>query len=111
MKKLLFPLAFTFALLQFSTFLYAQSSSKSFSLEDLMKNRIFSSASVDGVKSMNDGVHYTTLSDDIRKIEKFSYKTGKSVATILNLDDFPDSEIKMIVDYEFSADENRLLMQ
>ena len=111
MKKLLFSLAIATALLQISAISFAQSDSKPFTLEDVMKTRIFASSSVDGLKSMNDGVHYTTLSEDYRRIEKFSYKTGESVAMILNLDDFPDSKVRMIVDYEFSADENRLLIQ
>lgn len=111
MKNLLLTLSVILTLLQFPAFTNAQERSKSFTLEDLLKKRVFSSASVDGLKSMNDGIHYTTLSDDNRKIEKFSYKTGKSVATILNLDDFPDSKIKMIFDYEFSSGENRLLIQ
>jgi len=111
MKKILVTLTILLALLQISALSYAQNNSKYFTLEDLMKKRIFSSSSVDGLKSMNDGVHYTTVSDDSRKIEKFSYKTGKSVSTILNLDDFPDLKIQMIVDYEFSTDESRLLIQ
>jgi len=111
MKKNLASLLLFLVLLHLTAFAFAQTNSKPFTLDDLMKKRIFSSASVEGLKSMNDGVHYTTLSDDYRKLEKFSYKTGEKVTTILNLDDFPDAEIKMIVDYEFSADESRLLIQ
>lgn len=111
MKRFLTTLSIILFLLQLTAGSYAQSGNKPFSLEDLMKKRIFSSSSVDGLKSMNDGIHYTKLSEDNLKIEKFSYKTGKSVAVILNLEDFPGSKIKQIVDYEFSADENRLLIQ
>lgn len=76
-----------------------------------MKKRIFSAASVDGLKSMNDGLHYTILSEDYQKLEKYSYKTGEKTATLLDLADFGDSGIKMIIDYEFSADEKRILIQ
>jgi dipeptidyl-peptidase-4 len=111
MKRFLirFSIAFALSIVSFAT--QAQGNNKPFTLEDLMKKRIFSSASVDGLKSMNDGVHYTTLSEDYVKLEKFSYKSGEKVATILDLEEFPDSKIKMIVDYEFSADEKRLLIQ
>ncbi|NTW26426.1 MAG: S9 family peptidase, partial [Lentimicrobium sp.] len=111
MKKNLVSLILLLVFVQVTAFSFAQSVSKPFTLDDLMKNRLFASASVDGLKSMNDGVHYTTISDDYRKLEKYSYKTGEKVATLLSLDDFPDSKIKMIVDYEFSADESRLLIQ
>lgn len=111
MKKNLSSILLIVLALLLQTGIYAQNTGKPFSLEDLMKKHVFSAASVDGLKSMNDGEHYTTISDDYRKIEKFSYKTGEPVATILNLDDFPDSGIKMILAYEFSADEHQLLIQ
>jgi len=111
MKKHLLSFVLFLATFQISLTAFSQGNSKPFTLEDLMKKRIFASASVDGLKSMSDGIHYTTLSDDNRQLEKFSYKTGEKVATILNLDDFPDLKIRMIVDYEFSADESRLLIQ
>ncbi|MBK6966694.1 MAG: S9 family peptidase [Bacteroidales bacterium] len=111
MKRFLVPFLVVLALFQLPVSAQGQSLRKPFSLDDLMKKRVFAAASVDGLKSMNDGVHYTTLSEDNLKLEKFSYKSGEKVATILDLGEFPDSEIKMIVDYEFSADEKRLLIQ
>ncbi len=111
MKRFLVPFLVVLALFQLPVYAQGQSLRKPFSLDDLMKKRVFAAASVDGLKSMNDGVHYTTLSEDNLKLEKFSYKSGEKVATILDLGEFPDSEIKMIVDYEFSADEKRLLIQ
>ncbi|MFH1120892.1 MAG: DPP IV N-terminal domain-containing protein [Bacteroidota bacterium] len=111
MKMRLLSLTLILATLQITFTASAQESGKPFTLEDLMKKRIFAPASVEGLKSMGDGIHYTTLSEDNRQLEKFSYKTGEKVATILNLDDFPEIKIRMIVDYEFSADEGRLLIQ
>jgi len=111
MKRIFVVLTVTLAFLQVSVSIQAQNVSNPFTLEDLMKNRIFSSASVDGLKSMNDGLYYTTLSEDNLKLEMYSYKSGEKVATILDLGEFTDSGIKMIVDYEFSADEKRLLIQ
>ena len=98
MKKQFISFAAILVLIHLSITSFAQSGVKPFTLEDLMKKRIFASASVDGLKSMSDGIHYTTLSEDNRQLEKFSYKTGEKVATILNLDDFPDLKIRMIVD-------------
>lgn len=111
MKRFLITFSVALALFQVSVVTQAQGINKPFTLEDLMKNHIFSSASVDGLKSMNDGIHYTALNEDNLKLEMFSYKSGEKVETILDLGEFPDSGIKMIVDYEFSADEKRLLIQ
>lgn len=111
MKKNLIPLFLLLALLPWMNSGFAQNASKTFTLEDLMKKRIFSAASVDGLKSMNDGLHYTILSEDYQKLEKYSYKTGEKTATLLDLADFGDTGIQMIIDYEFSADEKRILIQ
>lgn len=89
----------------------AQQETKSFTLDDLLNKRIFASASVIGLKSMNDGLHYTTLSRDYSRIDKFSYATGEKVDGILDLAQIPDSAVKRIVGYEFSADEGSLLIQ
>jgi len=85
--------------------------SKPFTLEDMLNKRIFASASVIGLQSMNDGLHYTALSRDYSRIEKFSYQTGEKVAEILDLSQHTEAEVKRIVGYEFSADEGRLLIQ
>lgn len=88
-----------------------QGNDKKLALEDFMKKRVFAAASIEGFRSTNDGQSYTTLSDDYQQIEKYSYKSGNKVSTVLNLSEAKDSGVKMIVDYEFSADESRLLIQ
>lgn len=90
---------------------FSQDKAKSVTLEDILKKRTFAPAYVQGIRSMNDGLHYTTLSDYNRKLVKSSYKTGQEVAVILDLNEFEDSGIKMIVDYEFSAGEDKILIQ
>lgn len=75
-----------------------------------MVNGTFSQKSVQGLLSMNDGVHYTTLEEGGTKIVKYSYATGKAVDTLLNLNTLKDAEIKSINEYEFSADESRILL-
>lgn len=93
------------------TLVQGQNNSKRFGLEDLIKKRIFAAASIDGFRSTNDGQHYTTLSDDYQRIEKFSYKSGDKVSTILDLSEAQVTGVKMIIDYQFSADETSLLIQ
>lgn len=50
---------------------------KQLSLNDFLVNGTFSTKGVSGLRSMNDGEHYTVLEDRGTKIVKYSYKTGK----------------------------------
>lgn len=111
MKRIASALLLLVFLLPATLTVSSQNEFKPFSLDDLLRKRIFAQASVYGIRSMNDGLHYTTLSDDYQKIEQYSYKTGKLVSKILDLSEFEASGIKMIVDYEFSADEKKILIQ
>jgi len=94
----------------FSIFTFAQENVKKITMEDLMLNRTFSQKSVYGLRSMNDGIHYTTLEEGGTKIVKYSFATGKVVETLLDLTALKDAEIKYIGEYEFSSDEKRILL-
>ncbi len=80
------------------------------SLEDLFVNNTFRTEGVYGIRSMNDGNHYTVLENGNRQIIKYSYKTGKAVDTLLNLQKTADSRVPNIADYQFNAAESRLLI-
>lgn len=74
----------------------------------------FSSESVSGLNSMNDGMHYTSLeaSDAFgTRIVKYSYATGEEVGTIASSRDIFGDTRKSIDGYEFSSDEKQLLIQ
>ena len=67
---------------------------------------------VSGVRSMNDGKHYTSLerSESGSSIVKYAYRTGEAVDTIAtSLQVFQDAR-KGFDGYEFSADESNLLI-
>ncbi|MDQ1769376.1 prolyl oligopeptidase family serine peptidase [Labilibaculum sp. A4] len=101
----------TFCILMCFGFLsFSQTENQKISMEDLMLNGTFSQKSVQGLLSMKDGIHYTTLEEGGTKIVKYSYATGKVVDTLLNLNQIKDVEIKSINEYEFSADESRILL-
>ena len=55
-----------------------QEKKKNITLEDIWKNRKFRSKPLEQLRSMNDGLHYTTLDVDRggQAINKYSYKTG-----------------------------------
>lgn len=91
--------------------LQAQNGKKSFTLDDLMKSRIFRSNGINELRSMNDGVHYTVLSDDYSSIVKYSYKTGEKVSAFADIYSTKVRDITRILDYEFSNDESLVLLQ
>jgi len=106
--------------------------SKEVTLEDMWLTYRFYPAYVSGLKSMKDGLHYTTLEEG--KISKFSYKSGELVETFLDeheltgipapaLEDYPDPTYEgqnkedveentkiSIDDYYFSNDEKLILI-
>ena len=83
--------------------------SQKLSLEDVWKKYTFYPSTVSGIRSMNDGLFYTTQVGS--KIVKFSYKTGKEVETIFDLSKLEGENLpNAISDYEFSSDENKLLI-
>ncbi len=74
-------------------------------LEDIFIDKKFTEHTVRGLRSMNDGEHFTTL-EDSRKIVKFNYKTGEIIDILFNT---IESDFK-IKDYEFSSDESKILL-
>jgi len=89
---------------------WAQSDKKTISLEDVFKNRKFSSKGVSGIRSMKDGIHYTQVKND--SLNMYEYETGKYVKTILTskqLKPEGDTVPLPVSSYEFSEDEKRLL--
>jgi len=104
---LLLPMAFAI-LLMFP--FRAQTQTKSISLEDVFKNRKFSSRGAPGMRSMKDGIHYTQVKND--SLNVYEYETGKYVKTILTAKQLVvqgDSVPLPLGSYEFSKDENRLM--
>jgi len=107
--RALFTITFLILLLPFS--LLAQNGSKSFTLDDLLKTGLFRSSGINEIRSMNDGLHYTTLSEDYSYIVRYEYKSGDSIARVFDLNNFKNEKIKAIYDYEFAEDESAILIQ
>jgi dipeptidyl-peptidase-4 len=82
MKKVRVFIPFLFfVLLTFHAF--AQGTYKQITLADQWKTWTFWANSVYGINSMNDGIHYTTISEN-GDIIKYSYETGNVTDTIFN---------------------------
>ncbi|MCK5068270.1 MAG: S9 family peptidase [Bacteroidales bacterium] len=80
---------------------------KPITLEDAFQSRKFSSAGLYGLRSMNDGLHYTVREGE--HIEKFSYKTGELVETLFDAAEF--GELTSISGYHFNDSETKILIE
>jgi dipeptidyl-peptidase-4 len=86
---------------------------KDVTLEDVWKDYRFYARSVGGFRSMNDGIHYTTLEggEEESDIIKYAYANKKTEVVLV-----AGKELKLgdktisINDYEFSSDETKLLI-
>lgn len=63
-----------------------------------------------GLRSMNDGEHYTVLEGNGSRIVKYSYKTGLPTETLLDLSQIENCPVKYIHDYDFNTNESRILL-
>jgi dipeptidyl-peptidase-4 len=80
-------------------------------LEDIWSKGTFRQNTVTGIRSMNDGAHYTKLSMRRNAVIKVDYETGQNETTLFNLTDFPEIfEQDWIMEYSFNADETHLLI-
>lgn len=85
------------------------SAQKKIELEDIFTKGTFTEKTISGLRSMNDGLHYTTLENG-SKIVKYSYQTGKQVSVIFDLGKIENAVIKSFSRYEFSNDETKILL-
>ena len=103
-RKILFALISLF----FISSAFAQQKFDTLSLADVIGGRFFPKY-VWGIKSMNDGIHYSSLSITPQgmALVKYSYETGQPVDTLIN---FAKLSIPWIgFKYQFSQDESKVL--
>jgi dipeptidyl-peptidase-4 len=103
LSRISYPL-FLFILLAGNAF---SQETKTISLEDAIQSRKFSPAGLYGLRSMNDGLHYTVKEGG--RIEKYSYKTGEKVETL-----FDATEVEGITsfsNYHFNEGETKILLE
>ncbi len=89
--------------------LSAQQKSRNITLEKIFVQREFSPETIRGIRSMNDGEHYTTLTGG-SAIVRHLYRSGERVDTVFSLDMTSSASIKSIDDYTFSPDEKRIML-
>lgn len=79
-------------------------------LQDIARGK-FRAQRMAALNPAPDGETYLQISPDGQRIEQFSFKTGKLVSTLLDLQDTHGSSIKDIEDYVLSPDGSRMLIQ
>jgi len=98
----------------FFIFFISQLFSQELTIEKIWKNREFTEASVDGFKSMNDGEHFTKITENEGKtvISKYSFSDSNGKGEeIIQLSSLKlNGKAVTIDDYEFNKDETKLLL-
>ncbi len=79
------------------------------SLEDLNKDNTFKIKRVGDIKSMNDGIHYTSIVEG-NKIVKFEYNSGNKISELMNLSEIKDCPIDNIQGYCLNPTETKILI-
>ena len=82
---------------------------KKITLEDVQKYGTFRQKTIQGLHSSKDGIHYTSLEAGT-KIVKYSYKDGKQVDVVFDLEQIENSPIQSFSIYTFSNDETKILL-
>ncbi len=78
-------------------------------LEDFTSRSLYAKTP-EVIHHLNDGEHYTVLSEDKKHIIAYSYKTGKATDTVFSVDAIEHCPIETIDGYEFSSSEDKLLL-
>ena len=103
MKK---HIALLFALFAFSFALNASTNLKNITIEDIFRDRVFAQKTISGLRSMNDGEHYTQVKNGT--LSKYKFSTGEFAETIVLLNSLPFGG-NLPENYEFSDDETKIL--
>ncbi|MCT4624838.1 MAG: S9 family peptidase [Schleiferiaceae bacterium] len=87
---------------------------KEITVNDIWKYYRFYASGISGLKSMNDGVHYTTLKSmkNGNAIVKHTYASGEVIGTLAESKDLSKLVGKEVAigGYQFSADESQILI-
>jgi dipeptidyl-peptidase-4 len=87
---------------------------KPVTVKDVWQKYAFYARTTGGIKSMNDGEHFTALerTSEGMAIQKYSYKTGKLVSTITSIGAIEEATGKKLNfdKYQFGPEEDRLLL-
>lgn len=78
-------------------------------ISSIYRENKFSEKSVHGLRSMNDGIHYTIL-ENSSQVVKYDYKNGEKQDVLFSLSDNPIDGEARITGYALSSDESKILL-
>lgn len=93
-----------------ATQIFAQQQKKEIALEDIVSKKTFSAKTVRGLKSMDDGIHYTKIEDSGTKVVQYAYKTGDKVKVLFDSEFLTYEGPKKITGYIMSPTGDRMLV-
>jgi dipeptidyl-peptidase 4 len=89
---------------------FASQAKKELTLEDFVTSRKFLPLSPENIMPMNDGLHFTSLKNN-SQIVRSSYKNGEEVNVVFDIKTIKDAPITEFSDYQFSRNEQRILLE
>ena len=99
-----------FAAVVFSTMAIISIFAQQLMLQDI-RGGAYAAQSGRSVRPMGDGETYSCLSDDWRKIERRSFKTGEVLETLFDADEARGAIIRRVEGYIVSPDEKNILIE
>ena len=86
---------------------HTHGNSSSITLEEIFRSQKFVPETLEGLKSMNDGEHYTVQHRG--RIDQYSYRNGDWVETLFDI--FAHTGMMQFDDYHFSMNEEKILIE
>lgn len=108
MKSKFIALLFIGSLLPLSV--VAQNGSKTPSLDEITSGQFYARGAGYGMRSMADGLHYTSISTDGTALLRYSFATGKLVDTLFSTNKARDCEFTTFDDYQISPNGHHILV-
>ncbi len=105
MKKI----SITLLLLLFTTYFTMGANKQELTLHSII-NGEFRPETIAGIIPMNDGEHYTQMNKEGTQIIKYSFKTGKQVETLFDVNTARECTFKSFDSYTFSPDGTKILL-
>ncbi|MFT4545183.1 MAG: dipeptidyl-peptidase-4 [Bacteroidia bacterium] len=106
MAKVLFRITIVILIIFNTSLAWSQSA---ITLEDIWTSRKYSSEDVYGIRSLNDGEHYTVLEGG--EVEKYNYETGDPIETVVAIKDLVfNGDTLKVLKYAFNKYETKLLL-
>ena len=86
---------------------FTAAAQQSITLSDLWQRYSFYAGGISGLRSMNDGAHYSATTQ--KTIDKYSYESGEKVATLFDIASVEG--LNGFDGYSFNADETAALLE